>query len=228
MESYYKQGNMLVNKLPFEHLPQIQLSDKVYYVLQLMYQYHVQELPVVQNDEFIGIIKEETLLNADENQKINEIQYQLLNVSVRANDHLLKAVSFAVASHLSIIPVTDAENNLAGIIESSKLLSEVADFMQLEEPGALIVLEIDTVQYAFSEITRIIESNDAQITQLNTSKDKETGKMLITIKVNKLEVSDIVATFQRYEYNIKYYFGEELYANELKNNYENLMSYLNV
>ncbi len=52
--------------------------------------------------------------------------------------------------------------------------------------------------------------------------------MFITLKVNKLEVSDIVATFQRYDYQVKYYFGEELYANELKSNYENLMSYLNV
>lgn len=219
---------MLVNKLPFEHLPQIQPSDKVYEVLQLMYQYHVQELPVMDQEGYIGIVKEETLLNADENQRIKQIQHLLLNVSVKDNDHLLKAVSFAVASHLSIIPVTDVENHLIGCIESSKLLAEVADFMQLEEPGALIVLEIDSIQYAFSEISRIIESNDAQITQLNTTKDKESGKMLITLKVNKLEVSDIIASFQRYDYSVKYYFGEELYTNELKSNYENLMSYLNV
>jgi len=27
---------------------------------------------------------------------------------------------------------------------------------------------------------------------------------------------------------VKYYFGEELYENELKNNYDHLMNYLNI
>ncbi len=219
---------MLVTNLPFENLPQIQLSDKVYAVLRLMYQYQVQELAVTEGDSFIGIIKEETLLNIDESQTIKDIQHYLLKVSVNAGDHLLKAVSLAVASHLSILPVVDATGKLTGTIETSHLLQDMADFLQINEPGALVVLEVDTQQYSFSEICRLVESNDAQITQLNTSRDRETGKMLITLKINKLEISDIVATFQRYEYHVKHYFGEELYTNELKSNYENLMSYLNV
>ena len=52
--------------------------------------------------------------------------------------------------------------------------------------------------------------------------------MQVTIRISKLEVSDIVSTFQRYEYNVKYYFGEELYENELRTNYDNLMHYLKI
>ena len=74
----------------------------------------------------------------------------------------------------------------------------------------------------------MIESNEAQITQLNTSTDTETGLMEVTIKINKLEISDIVSSFQRHEYNVKYYFGEELFVNELKTNYDNLMNYLKI
>ena len=56
----------------------------------------------------------------------------------------------------------------------------------------------------------------------------ETGIMQVTIRINKLEVSDIISTFQRYEYNVKYYFGEEIYENELRANYDNLMNYLKI
>ena len=77
-------------------------------------------------------------------------------------------------------------------------------------------------------ISKLVETNDAQITQLNTSVDTETGLMQVTIRINKPEVSDIIATFQRYEYNVKYFFGEELYTNELKSNYDNLMNYLKI
>ena len=64
--------------------------------------------------------------------------------------------------------------------------------------------------------------------QLNTMSENDSGLLLVTIKLNKIEVSDIVATFQRYDYQIRYYFGEEQYANELKENYNHLISYLNI
>jgi hypothetical protein len=73
-----------------------------------------------------------------------------------------------------------------------------------------------------------VETNDAQVTQLNTYWDSTTGSFFVTIKINKFEISDIIATFQRYEYQIKYYFGEELYENELRSNYDHLMNYLSI
>ena len=129
---------------------------------------------------------------------------------------------------LSVVPVVDEENDLQGAVAYNDLLKHASEFMSLKEPGGLIVLEMESNQYSFNEISKLVETNDAQITQLNTSNDPETGMMQVTIRINKPEVSDIVATFQRYEYNVKYYFGEELYANELRSNYENLMNYLKI
>ena len=126
-----------------------------------------------------------------------------------------------------MVPVVE-EKQLIGIVTYNDLLRNASNFMSLNEPGALIVLEMDNRDYSFTEINRIVESNDAQITQLNTFTDPETGLSEITIRVNKLEVSDIISTFQRYEYTVKYYFGEELYENELRNNYDHLMNYLNI
>ena len=166
---------MLVSNLPLENLPQIKLSDRVYYVLQLMDDYNVHELAVTSEEEFAGIVKEEALLNIDEDTLVKDIQHLFLKVSVSSGDHLLKAVSLAVVSNLSILPVTDNEHKLAGIIETCHLLKEVADFLQVNEPGALIALEVDALQYSFSEISRIVESNDAQITQLNTAQSKDMG-----------------------------------------------------
>ena len=96
-------------------------------------------------------------------------------------------------------------------------------------PGAIIVLEMDRVNFAFSEIIKLVETNDAQVTQLNTYWDPHYFNVFILpFKINKLEVSDIIATFQRYEYKIKYYFGEEQYENELRSNYNHLMNYLSI
>ena len=218
---------MLTRDLISNSIPYLHKDDKVFHALQLMNDYHVAHLPVVENENYLGIVSEEQLLQSDEENTIKELQVTDGTTSVQANDHFLKAIQTAVVNKLSIVPVVE-EKLLVGIVTYNDLLKNASDFMSLNQPGALIVLEMESRNYSFTEINRIVESNDAQITQLNTFTDLETGIMQVTIRLSKLEVSDIISTFQRYEYNVKYYFGEELYENELRTNYDNLMNYLKI
>ena len=216
---------MLTRELISNSIPYLHTNDSVYHALQLMNDYHVAHLPVVDSDQYLGIISEEQLLQNDDDTTLSQLQITDGTTSVNANDHFLKAIQTAVVNKLSIVPVLE-EKQLLGIVTYNDLLRNASEFMSLNEPGALIVLELDSKNYSFTEINRIVESNDAQITQLNTFTDQENGTTQVTIRVSKLEVSDIISTFQRYEYNVKYYFGEELYENELRTNYDNLMNYL--
>ncbi len=220
---------MLTRELLSQTLPYLRLQDKVYQALQLMNDNHVTHLPIVDGEKYIGIISEEDLLQADnDHAELVTLKQSFANTSVKEDEHFLKAVQLAAENGLSVIPVITDENELLGTVAYSDLLKHASEFMSLHEPGGLIVLEMESNQYSFNEISKIVETNDAQITQLNTSNDAGTGLMQVTIRINKPEVSDIVATFQRYEYNIKYFFGEELYANDLRSNYDNLMNYLKI
>jgi len=218
---------MLTRDLISNSIPYLHLEDKVYHALQLMNDYHVAHLPVVEEERFLGIISEELLLHSDDENLLKQLPITDGGTAVQANDHFLKAIQVAVQNKLSIVPVIQ-EKQILGIVTYNDLLRNASDFMSLNNPGGLIVLEMEGHNYSFAEVSRIVESNDAQITQLNTFTDPETGMMQVTIRINKMEISDIIATFQRYEYNIKYYFGEELYENELRSNFDNLMHYLNI
>lgn len=220
---------MLTGEIQSQNLPYLHLSDKVHQALQLMNDNQVTHLPIVDGDKFVGIISEDDLLQVDnDHTDLNSLQQSFGNTSVRTTEHFLKAIQVAAENGLSVVPLVDEDNDLAGAVAYTDLLRHASEFMSLNEPGGLIVLEVESNQYSFNEISKLVETNDAQITQLNTSNDPETGMMQVTIRINKSEVSDIVATFQRYEYTVKYYFGEELYVNELKNNYDNLMNYLKI
>ncbi|MDZ4794006.1 MAG: CBS domain-containing protein [Bacteroidota bacterium] len=220
---------MLTRELLSQTLPFLHLQDKVYQVLQLMNDNNVTHLPIVDGEKFIGLISEEDLLQAENDRApLTELQQSFSDISVKGDEHFLKAVQLAAESGVSVVPVVSEENDLVGTLAYNELLKFSSTFMSLSEPGGLIVLEMESNQYSFGEISKIVETNDAQITQLNTSNDAETGLMQVTLRVNKPEVSDIVATFQRYEYNVKYFFGEELYGNELRSNYDNLMNYLKI
>ena len=218
---------MLTRDLISNAIPYLHKDDTVFHALQLMNDYHVAHLPVVEDEHYLGIISEELLLQSDEESKLTELPIADGATSVQANEHFLKAIQTAVTNKLSIVPVVE-EKQLLGIVTYNDLLRNASEFMSLSQPGALVVLEIDSRNYSFTEINRIVESVGAQITQLNTFTDPESGTTQVTIRVNRMEVSDLISTFQRYEYNVKYYFGEELYENELKTNYDNLMNYLNI
>ena len=69
---------------------------------------------------------------------------------------------------------------------------------------------------------------DAVITQLNTWSDASTHILTVVLRINKEEISDVVASFQRHEFTVRYYMGEELFRNELQSNLDHLMNYLNI
>ena len=220
---------MLTKELPSQSLPYLHLHDKIYQALQLMNDNHVTHLPIVEGDKYIGVISEEDLLLADnDHAELKTLQQSFGNALVKADEHFLKAIQVAAENGLSVVPVVTEDNEIIGALAYNDLLKHASEFMSLNEPGGLIVLEMESNQYSFNEISKLVETNDAQITQLNTSNDGETGMMQVTIRINKPDISDIVATFQRYEYEVKYYFGEEQYVNELRTNYDNLMNYLKI
>ncbi len=218
---------MLTGNVQSQSIPSLHLHDKIYQALELMNEYHVEHLPIVNGEKYVGLISEDDLMQAEnDHDTVEQLAQSISTVAVKENEHFLKAMQVANENGLTVIPVVNEENELLRSITYADIIKSSSAFMSLQDPGGLIVLEIENKAYSFAEINRIVESNDAQITQLNTSTDPQTGMMEVTIKVNKMEISDLIATFQRYEYNVKYYFGEEQYENELKSNYDNLMNYL--
>ena len=114
------------------------------------------------------------------------------------------------------------------MITSSDLLKSLGNFAGANEIGGIIVLEMERSQFAISEISRIVESNDCTILHLNSTVDASNGLLTVTLHINKREISTVVATFERYDYQVLYQFGIENFENEIDNNYRHLMNYLDI
>jgi acetoin utilization protein AcuB len=219
---------MLANQLITHHYPTVEPDDKILLALQLADDFDILHIPVVENNKYLGIISKDDLLDADDSSPVKAVMDKMLQKSVKLSDHFLTALKLAAQNNLSIVPVLNNEQEWIGAIPSADLLKASSQFVGAEEPGAVIILEMERKSYSFGEISRLVETNDAYITQFNTSFENETGLLIVTIKINKVEVSDILSTFQRYEYSIRHFMGEEQYENELRNNYDHLMSYLRI
>jgi acetoin utilization protein AcuB len=204
-------------------------EDSVLLAKELMMDHHVSHLPVVSGNKLLGIINEDSLLDAHtEDDPVRRLEAYFSQASVQGIGHILDTLHVCSEFQLTLIPVLNQESEYLGSITTSDLLRHIDKIIGAGDPGAIVVLELEQVNFSFSEIIKLVETNDAQVTQLNTHYDQVTSSFYITLRINKMEVSDIIATFQRYEYKIKYYFGEEQYENELRSNYNHLMNYLSI
>lgn len=219
---------MLNHQLISSHITSLTPNQTVEEALATMDDLEIRQLPVVEEGLYRGLLEEEDLLGADSKQILQDLIYDYHPFSVNGEDHILNAVKLSANHHLNVIPVVDEDKHYLGSIAVNDLFRQHAKISGAEDLGGLIVLEIDRSQYSFGEISRLVETNDALITQLNTFIDAVTGKMTINLRINKIEVSDIVATFQRHSYHVVYFFGKEEYENELNHNFKHLMNYLDL
>lgn len=189
----------------------------------------VRQLALVDEEKYLGLVAENDLTGAaDDDLLLSALIPHISQVKVGPNSPFTEALQVANEYGLDLVPVVETDGNWVGAIVAADLLRYTGHMIGADEPGGIIVLEMEKQHFAFSEIYKLVETNDAQITQLNTHFDNNLGVFFVILKINKMELSDIIATFQRYEYQVRYYFGEEQYENELRNNYDHLMNYLNL
>ncbi len=220
---------MLAVELNNNNIPQLNLQDTIAKALQLVSDFKVSHLPVVSEEKFLGLISEEDLMDAhNKNSRIELLQRDFILTSINENDHFLRAVNISNQYKTNVVPVTNVANELIGTITRQALLTTLGYFSGAHEIGSIIVLEMERNQFTISDISRIVESNGSTVLHLNTTIQPETGLLRVTIHINKKELSAIVAAFERYEYDVIYYFGEEKFENEIHSNYRHLMNYLDM
>lgn len=220
---------MLTSNLINNNIPRLQPLDSVSKALQLISDFKVTHLPVVTENKFLGLVSEEDLLDSeDQKTTIELLHVHYIQASVYDHAHFLMAVNCSIQFDTNVVPVINQENEFMGVITTKDLLKTLGNFSGANEIGGIIVLEMERSQFAISEISRIVESNDCTILHLNTTVQSDTGILTVTIHINKREISTIVSTFERYDYRVIYQFGVESFENEIDNNYRNFMHYLDI
>lgn len=210
-------------------IPQLQLQDTIAKALQLMGDYGISHLPVVEGEKYLGLISEGDLLDRDDEKgTLQNCLRDLLPAAVNERDYFLKAVPVSQLYHTHVIPVINEAKELTGSIGSAALIKAMGELCGAEAFGAIVVLEVQPVRLSISEINSIVESDGATMHHLNITPLAGTGLLQVTIQINKKEISTIIATFERYDYSVSFYTGDELFDNEISSNYQNLMHYLDV
>jgi len=204
----------------------LQMEDTVETAMAILEDLKVSGWPVVKESVYAGLITEEVLLDSEGSKSMGALQYDFKPFRISSGEHFLKAAGLMSERQLDVLPVTTPDGEYLGVVMMQAMLQQMAILNGAAMPGAMVVLEMNPADFSPGEISRLIETNDAQIRQLNTQMDEQTGRILVTIRINRQEISDIIATFQRYDYRVAYFVGEEQYENELRRNYHHLLHYI--
>lgn len=220
---------MLIKALIKDNIPSLKFSDTVKKAMSWMEEFHVTHLPVVDENGYAGLLSMQNLSTLDPNQRISAISTTLFDKSfITEGRHVYEIMKLMYDREISVVPVLSEENKYMGLITLADVVQYFSGTGAVQDPGGIIVLEVNANDYTMSQIAQIIESNDASILSSFTNSIPAQNKIEITLKVNKTDLSRIIAGFERYNYNVKEFYHQNEYVDTLKSRYDSLMNYLNI
>ncbi len=204
-------------------------TDSIQRGLARMNEFKVFQLPIVNENQYLGVITEDELLeNRDPEISIADKPLRLLNPFVYQDTHIYDVIRLMDQLQLCIIPVLDTANNFLGTITERDLIKYTAEMFSLQEPGGTIVLEISNRNNSLAHMSQVVEADNAQVLSSFVRAFPDSTKLEVTLKINKTELSGITASFERYNYEVKAVYNNTKIDNGAEDRFNSLMNYLNV
>lgn len=220
---------MLAGDLITDEIPPLKISDTVEMALDWMEQFKVSHLAVVDNRKLIGLVSETDLLDYDHpEEQISASRLHIMRPAIHYYQHTYDLLRLMSSLNLTLIPVIDEKELYKGCITLQGIVQNLSNMASVQNPGGVIVLEMNQNDYSVTHIGNIIEGNEAKILSLHVSSQPDSTKVEITIKVNRENLSGIIQTFNRYNYSVKAAFQHEDYNKGLDDRLGEFLHYLNI
>jgi len=219
---------MIATELISYDIPPLKLSDTGVKALDWMEEFKTSELPVVEGNRYIGIVSESEILDRNNvDDPIKNYNLTFKTPSVKESQHLFEVISVIVQHDINLLPVIDAKENYLGLITTKKIIQYFAQVVSVANVGSILTIEVNIKDYSLSEISRMVESDDAKILASFITSHKDSNKLEVTLKINKTEISRILHTFERFNYTVLAAYNESEYQKDLQDRYDEFMRFLN-
>lgn len=211
-------------------LPVLKPEDKGQQALNLMEQFKVSHLAVVSGKKYLGLMSDKIIYDLNlAGEKLSKQQTNLPTVHVHENLHLLEVASLMNKLNLSVIPVVTDEHIYQGVITFTELSRHLINSLSIDETGGVVVLHIPEHSFSVSRIGQIIEGNDMQLLSLLTSKPAGSEMMEVTLKLNKIDLSALLQTFERYDIKVASAFMDDSILSDMyEDRLEQFLRYMNI
>jgi len=221
---------MLARELISEIVPALKTSDTGVQALTWMEIFRVKHLPIVNHREFLGLISDQDIYDLnDPDEPVGNHNLSLQKPYVLEQQHIYEVIEVVSRLELTLVPVLNDEKHFVGVVTQEDLTKAFSNLSGMQHPGGIIVLEMNNNDYSLTEISNIVEGNNARILSLYISASEDPSKLRVTLKLNITDLSSVLETFNRYNYNVfaSYMTSEDL-DDFYQDRFDGFLNYLNI
>jgi acetoin utilization protein AcuB len=220
---------MKVEDLISEYIPPLKYTETGEKALNWMNEFRVSHLPVLQEGEYVGLVSDDDIYDMDDPKHM--LQDEFFNMPkpfVYADCHVYDLMKLIADLKITTVPILNRENKYIGCTDLLYLMSQITAVGSIKEIGGILVLKMGVHDYSLTEISRIVEENNAKILSSYVSSKIDSTEIEVTLKINTIDLDRIIRTFERYDYVISETYAKGNHSENLKKRYDELMNYLNM
>ncbi|RAU81529.1 CBS domain-containing protein [Pontibacter arcticus] len=221
---------MIAEELINHMIPPLKLYDTVEKALRWMDEFRVNALPVVASRKYAGLATENSLIELpDRTRTLRDITLEYPDVFVMSSQHFYDVMEAAIKNKILVVPVLDEEQEYMGIITINDTLTAFGQMSALQGQGSILVLSMPERDYSLSQISRLIEEENTKILSAYVSPDEaDPYQIKLTLKLNKTDLTRIIATLERFEYRITAQFTDSTPDDGGRDRLDMLLKYLDI
>ncbi|MCK5280906.1 MAG: CBS domain-containing protein [Cyclobacteriaceae bacterium] len=221
---------MIAEELINQMIPALKLTDTAEKAIIWMEELKTNQLPVIDNRMFKGLISEDIILeNNDLDRKIGDFKLISEHCYVNEDQHLFDIIRLTQECDSELVAILNSEGEFMGVSRHEDTIKAFSNTLAVQGQGGILVLELRFIDYSMAEISRLIESDDAKILGSYLSQDhKDPNFVFLTLKINKEDLTTVAATLERFDYKIIAKFHESNNIDTERERLDNLLNFLNI
>ena len=184
-------------------------------------------VPVAKEGAYIGCLAEADTHCYDADRTIVSYAQAYQQFFVKQEANWLQVLEAFAQNKTNVLPVLNEGGKYMGYYELADIMSFVGNTPFMTLPGNTVIIEKRMVDYSFSEISQIVESNDGRILGVLISQIVN-NTVQISLKTSDTNFNDILAAFRRYGYTIVSSHQEDAFLKDLQERSKYLNKYLNI
>jgi acetoin utilization protein AcuB len=197
---------MIAEDLLNPNLTALKTTDTPEKALRWVEELHLRQLPVTdENGKYLGLITEDILITTydSDEETLENLPLMYQDTFVSGHQHFYEILKIAYSGQLQLVAVLDNEGIFMGAVTVAEALQAFAKSYSIQAEGSILILSTSMLNYSLTEISRLVETNNAKVlSAFLESSPHDPYQLFVTLKINQPDLSRIIATFERFDYEI--------------------------
>ncbi len=221
---------MIAEELINDMIPALTMKDDAEKAILWMGELRANFLPVIEQSMFRGFVSENIIFENNELEKpISEINLIGNDCFLNKNQHFYDLIRLIKDFNIDMVAILNDDDTYLGVVTIDDILNAFSQTSAIQSPGGIIVISIKYIDYSLAEISRLIEENSAKVLSSYIKNDPmDSENLILTLKINTTEIARIIATLERFGYNIIAQFKDTPQNIDQKDRLDLLMRYINI